>query len=129
MDERKLHPQEDEGADAAETPAADLPADDTQPVPADLPEDLADEDVNAEDEDEGDPFQRKFAGMTHLRFYGILFGYGIGMVLTGVVGFLGLTLESSLPLGIACGAAGYFIAGRVEVKRNARLEAEKNQQN
>lgn len=103
-------------------------------------DDLEDEDTDEEEDDEEDaedaaeeqaetppPYCDKVFGMHRLALYGICFGYGGGLLLTGLFGLVtGIEVTTSSIPGIAGAVIGYFI-GQYATKRllaKAKAEAE-----
>lgn len=111
-------------------------------TPADEQDDLDEEDDDEEDDDDTDedadapaeeeaetppPYCDKVFGMHRLALYGICFGYGGGLLLTGLFGLVtGIEVTTSSIPGIIGAVIGYFI-GQYATKRllaKAKAEAE-----
>lgn len=76
-------------------------------------------------------YEQKVFGVSRLSFWGILFGYGGGLVLCGIFGMItGIELKSTLLPSFACAAIGYFIGAQMTKKRAAQQkEQESNTKN
>lgn len=122
MDENKTR------ADVEETTAEETAG--LAPVAAEetdiLPTSEGEQETEEEADENRDPMDDTVIGMPRMCFYGVLFGYGGGLVLLGLLGVLfGLELKSSLIPCVLCAAIGYYI-GKVLNKRRIALRATEN---
>lgn len=80
-------------------------------------------DMTAEETEE--PFlplhEQKVFGVSRLCFWGIIFGYGGGLVLCGIFGMItGIELKSTLLPSFGGAAIGYFIGAQITKKLQAQ---------
>lgn len=121
MDENKTRADVEETTAEETADLAPVAAEETDLLPASEGEPEEEVDENR------DPMDDTVIGMPRMCFYGVLFGYGGGLVLLGLLGVLfGLELKSSLIPCILCAAVGYYI-GKVLNKRRIALRAAQNQ--
>ena len=65
--------------------------------------------------------EQKVFGVSRFSFWGILFGYGGGLILCGIFGMItGIELRSTLLPSFACAGIGYFIGAQMTKKRQAQ---------
>lgn len=132
MDERKAH-TESEADDMC--PVNDTMQDTTQVAVQQTSSEIYEEDVEEEDDmlDPEDDPNRDFMddiviGMPRMCFYGVLFGFGGGIVIAGLVGMLfHIDIKTATPFGIAGGAIGYLISKKLDKRRLALREQQKQQ--
>lgn len=111
-----------------------VPADDAElEDDADMDEDTddeEDEDVEADDEEDNTPpYCDKVFGVYRLALYGICFGYGGGLLVTGLFGIItGREVTTSSIPGIIGAVIGYLIGAyatkRLQAKAKAEAEAQ-----
>lgn len=97
----------------------DLQQEENTALPAKAP------DVTAEETEEPflPPHEQKVFGVSRLSFWGILFGYGGGLVLCGIFGMItGIEIKSTLLPSFAGAAIGYFIGDQMTKKRQAKQD-------
>lgn len=74
--------------------------------------------------------EQKVLGVSRFAFWGILFGYGGGLVLCGIVGMLAkIEIKNTLLFGIGGAAVGYFIGEYFTKKIAARYPAQDKDSN
>ena len=145
MEEKTLR-ETDETVDAAQASEQTAPVDDTPAEQAEqavtLREDKVpdseeyDEDEDDEEEDEDEevveeevdntpPYCDKVFGVYRLALYGICFGYGGGLLVTGLFGIItGREVTTSSIPGIVGAVIGYLIGAYATKRLQAKAEAE-----
>lgn len=145
MEEKTLR-ETDETVDAAQASEQTAPVDDTPAEQAEqavtLREDKVpeseeyDEDEEDEDEEEDDeaveeevdntpPYCDKVFGVYRLALYGICFGYGGGLLVTGLFGIItGREVTTSSIPGIVGAVIGYLIGAYATKRLQAKAKAE-----
>ena len=148
MEEKTLR-ETDEAVDAAQADEMTAPVDDTPAEQAEpteqavtLREDKVpeseeyDEDEEDDDEEEGDevveeevdntpPYCDKVFGVYRLALYGICFGYGGGLLVTGLFGIItGREVTTSSIPGIVGAVIGYLIGAYATKRLQAKAKAE-----
>lgn len=145
MEEKTLR-ETDEAVDAAQASEQTAPVDDTPAEQAEqavtLREDKVpeseeyDEDEDDEEEDEDEevveeevdntpPYCDKVFGVYRLALYGICFGYGGGLLVTGLFGIItGREVTTSSIPGIVGAVIGYLIGAYATKRLQAKAEAE-----
>lgn len=69
--------------------------------------------------------EQKVLGVSRFAFWGILFGYGGGLILCGIIGMLAnIEINNTLLFGIGGAAAGYFIGEHITKKITAKQPAQ-----
>ena len=119
----------DETAETALTAAAETACEETDDAEDEDEYEEEDELPDPEDDPYHDPMDDTIARMPRMCFYAVLFGFGIGVVLCGVVGLLfDLEIASPTPVGIVCAIIGYFIGKKLNERRLARrAQAQQNE--
>ncbi len=65
--------------------------------------------------------EQKVFGVSRLSFWGIIFGYGGGLVLCGIFGMItGIELKSTMLPSFICAGIGYFIGAQMTKKLQAQ---------
>lgn len=144
MEEKTLR-ETDEAVDAAQASEQTAPVDDTPAEQAEpteqavtLREDKVpeseeyDEDEDDEEEDEDEevvdntpPYCDKVFGVYRLALYGICFGYGGGLLVTGLFGIItGREVTTSSIPGIVGAVIGYLIGAYATKRLQAKAKAE-----
>ena len=95
----------------------DLQQEETDVLPTETPE------VTAEETEE--PIlplhEQKVFGVSRLSFWGIIFGYGGGLILCGIFGMItGIELKSTMLPSFLCAGIGYFIGAQITKKLQAQ---------
>ena len=119
----------DETAETALTAADETACEETDDAEDEDEYEEEDELPDPEDDPYHDPMDDTIARMPRMCFYAVLFGFGIGVVLCGVVGLLfDLEIASPTPVGIVCAIIGYFIGKKLNKRRLARrAQAQQNE--
>lgn len=144
MEEKNLR-ETDEAVDAAQASEQTAPVDDTPAEQAEqtvlLREDKVpeseeyDEDDNEEEDDEAveeevdntPPYCDKVFGVHRLALYGICFGYGGGLLVTGLFGIItGREVTTSSIPGIVGAVIGYLIGAYATKRLQAKAKAEES---
>lgn len=144
MEEKNLR-ETDEAVDAAQASEQTAPVDDTPAEQAEqtvlLREDKVpeseeyDEDDDEEDDDEAveeevdntPPYCDKVFGVHRLALYGICFGYGGGLLVTGLFGILtGREVTTASTPGIVGAVIGYLIGAYATKRLQAKAKAEES---
>ena len=139
MEEKTLR-ETDEAVDAAQASEQTAPVDDTPAEQAEpteqavtLREDKVpeseeydeDEEVVEEEVDNTPPYCDKVFGVYRLALYGICFGYGGGLLVTGLFGIItGREVTTSSIPGIVGAVIGYLIGAYATKRLQAKAEAE-----
>lgn len=144
MEEKTLR-ETDEAVDAAQASEQTAPVDDTPAEQAeqavtlredkvpeseeydedDDEEDDEDEEVVEEEVDNTPPYCDKVFGVYRLALYGICFGYGGGLLVTGLFGIItGREVTTSSIPGIVGAVIGYLIGAYATKRLQAKAEAE-----
>lgn len=144
MEEKTLR-ETDEAVDAAQASEQTAPVDDTPAEQAeqavtlredkvpeseeydedDDEEDDEDEEVVEEEADNTPPYCDKVFGVYRLALYGICFGYGGGLLVTGLFGIItGREVTTSSIPGIVGAVIGYLIGAYATKRLQAKAEAE-----
>lgn len=144
MEEKTLR-ETDEAVDAAQASEQTAPVDDTPAEQAeqavtlredkvpeseeydedDDEEEDEDEEVVEEEVDNTPPYCDKVFGVYRLALYGICFGYGGGLLVTGLFGIItGREVTTSSIPGIVGAVIGYLIGAYATKRLQAKAEAE-----
>lgn len=145
MEEKNLR-ETDETVDTAQASEQTAPVDDTPAEQAEQTEQTVllredkvpeseeyDEDEDEEDDDEAveeevdntPPYCDKVFGVHRLALYGICFGYGGGLLVTGLFGILtGREVTTSSTPGIVGAVIGYLIGAYATKRLQAKAKAE-----
>ena len=145
MEEKNLR-ETDETVDTAQASEQTAPVDDTPAEPAEQTEQAVtlredkvpeseeyDEDDDEEEDDEAveeevdntPPYCDKVFGVHRLALYGICFGYGGGLLVTGLFGILtGREVTTSSIPGIVGAVIGYLIGAYATKRLQAKAKAE-----
>lgn len=144
MEEKTLR-ETDEAVDAAQASEQTAPVDDTPAEQAeqavtlredkvpeseeydedDDEEEDEDEEVVEEEADNTPPYCDKVFGVYRLALYGICFGYGGGLLVTGLFGIItGREVTTSSIPGIVGAVIGYLIGAYATKRLQAKAEAE-----
>lgn len=144
MEEKTLR-ETDEAVDAAQASEQTAPVDDTPAEQAEqavtlredkVPESEEYDEDDDEEEDEDDevveeeadntpPYCDKVFGVYRLALYGICFGYGGGLLVTGLFGIItGREVTTSSIPGIVGAVIGYLIGAYATKRLQAKAEAE-----
>ena len=88
-------------------------------------EEIDEDEIDVEEDVNRDPMDDTVIGMPRMCFYGVLFGYGIGAVLLGLIGLVtGIEFKSTLIPCIICAAIGYYIGKVLNKRRIAARDAQ-----